>query len=202
MSLKLTRHRPTGLKKPRPLISRQLSNSEPTVESKELEASPEVKKEEDSSTEKDKCESSVVVFTLKNKEGFELILTGRNAKAVLSATNTLMQHSDIELVSMEVVCDGETDQNDNHVRTGDIQKEDLMNFKCQPEMLFKKALMYSKEYLIKLSQSKLSKAPPPLWNVLVHTHSPCCLPAEQVSSYFQPSKFKPHDGSYVHEDRK
>ncbi|KAH9509566.1 hypothetical protein Btru_046186 [Bulinus truncatus] len=212
MTSETKHHRPFALKKPRSLRTKQPSvkdillltdDSKPNCEvmKPNCEAQLTMKDCQAQQNMKD-CQAQqntddikrIVLFTLQTKDRDELILTGWNAKSVWNAADSLRQSSGVEIVTMEIFSDKDDD--------AETEKSKFSgNGMCKLEKLSqkfsKRGVSYTKDDLIRLSQNECSKAPPPLWKLLIHTHSPCCLPAEKIKSYFEPSRFRQHDGTYV-----
>ncbi|GFN93946.1 hypothetical protein PoB_002045200 [Plakobranchus ocellatus] len=68
---------------------------------------------------------------------------------------------------------------------------------CNGKPLSEEGTKYSKEQLLQLSRSLLSKKPPSSWQLLSQAHPEICLPPNKVKHYFDPVDFQPHDGSMV-----
>ncbi|CAL1548464.1 unnamed protein product [Lymnaea stagnalis] len=142
-----------------------------------------------------------IMTTLRTGAGEDLILTGQSLKTILEAYRILCKGLDATLVKIESVPknDASTDPistsppypnsmfTDHEESIEEMLKEDI------PVT----GICYSKQELLQYSLLKLSKRSPPNWNVLTHVHPLCCLPANQVTTYFDPSQFRLHDGNFA-----
>ncbi|XP_059164861.1 uncharacterized protein LOC131947639 isoform X2 [Physella acuta] len=142
------------------------------------------------------CQDKIkYLFTLVTPLGDTMVISGSNLQNILLASRILFTEMHAVTIWTQSVEDQDKPKEQVSVKVEKEPDEQTSAQTSNSAIMNLIKYAYTKEELLRMSRSKPSKSPPPMWKVLTHIHSACCLPASKVKEYFQVSNFRPHDGT-------
>ncbi|RUS88966.1 hypothetical protein EGW08_003302 [Elysia chlorotica] len=135
-----------------------------------------------------KIENGIVVATLKAVNGEEFVLSAESIQTIICVTRVLVSELGAKIEKLEAF-----PKDGAESKPSDVKREESSSAPGRLESI--EGAKYSKEELLSMSRSLLSKQPPESWRLLSQALPEVCLPANSVRHYFDPIDLHPHDSS-------
>lgn len=133
-------------------------------------------------------DDSIVVATLRNGIGEEFVLSAESFHTIIRVTRVLLTGMEASIIKLEAFPKEHRATMSNSMERNQSSSMPAHHYECPK---------YSKDKMLQLSRSVLSKQPPDSWRILSQAIPEVCLPANSVREYFDPADFHPPDGSLV-----